>query len=206
MDTFPLKSLDGFFTLPPGVPLMAPVAYWLPQPRWSSYLLVAAPSEELWRRVERRLARTPANQRYDMDVINAEFANDIQSLPLKLTLLNSEWEDRSRPFAFGDPAEAFRNVSVIHLTALGNPWSYTPRRVRRLRPNAHPEFYRIWDLWWQTRAEVLQEGKILLRAADHLSRTARSISHARALWSTPAGLRYKLRETVLALKGPRPLR
>jgi len=185
---------------------MAPVAYWLPQPRWSSYLLVAAPSEELWRRVERRLARTPANQRYDMDVINAEFANDIQSLPLKLTLLNSEWEDRSRPFAFGDPAEAFRNVSVIHLTALGNPWSYTPRRVRRLRPNAHPEFYRIWDLWWQTRAEVLQEGKILLRAADHLSRTARSISHARALWSTPAGLRYKLRETVLALKGPRPLR
>jgi glycogenin glucosyltransferase len=206
VDSVPLKSLDDFLTMPLGVPLAAPVAYWLPNPCWSSYLLVVAPSEESWKRVRRRLERTPADRRYDMDVINAEFDSEIESLPPKLTLLNSEWEDRRRPFAFEDPAEAFRNVSLIHMTALGKPWSYTPQRVRRLRPNAHPEFYRMWELWWQTRAEVLQGGGIFLTAADRLSRTARSISHARALWSTPADLRSKLRETVRALKGPSPIR
>jgi hypothetical protein len=78
--------------------------------------------------------------------------------------------------------------------------------VRRLRPNAHPEFYRIWELWWEAQAQVLQERRIFLIAADRFSRAARSLSHARELWSTPADLRFKLRETLLALKGPGPLR
>ena len=203
VDTIPLKSLDDFFAMPMGVPLAASVAYWLPQPYWSSHLLVVAPSEELWKRVRRRLEQTPTNRRYDMDVINAEFGSEIHSLPPKLTLLNSEWEDRRRPQAFGDPAEAFRNVALIHFTALGKPWSYTPDRVRRLRPNAHPEFYRMWELWWQARAEVLQERRILLIAADRFSRMARSLSRARVFWNTRTGpLQSKLRETVLALKGP----
>lgn len=205
-DSVPLKSLDDFFKMPLGAALAAPVAYWLPQPCWSSHLLVVTPSEESWRRVRRRLERIPADQRYDMDVINAEFGSEIHSLPPKLTLLNSEWEDRRRPFAFGDPAEAFRNVSLIHITALGKPWSYSPQRVRRLRPKARPEFYRVWELWWEARAEVLRERRIILTAADRLSRTARSISHARALWNAPGKLRSKLRETVLALKGPGPVR
>jgi hypothetical protein len=206
VDAVPLKSLDDLFKLPLGAPLAAPVAYWLPQPYWSSHLLVVAPSNELWKRVRQRLERTPTDRRYDMNVINAEFGSEIYSLPPKLTLLNSKWEDRRRPHALGEPAEAFRNVSLIHFTALGKPWSYTPHRVRRLRPNAHPEFYRIWELWWEAQAQVLQERRIFLIAADRFSRAARSLSHARELWSTPADLRFKLRETLLALKGPGPLR
>ena len=128
VDTAPLKSLDDLFALPLGAPLAASPAYWLPQPYWSSHLLVAAPSEELWKRVRRRLERTPRERRYDMDVINAEFGNEIHSLPPNLTLLNSEWEDRSRPHAFGDPSEAFRSLALIHFSALGKPWSYTPQR------------------------------------------------------------------------------
>jgi hypothetical protein len=206
VDAVPLKSLDDLFTMPLGVPLAAPVAYWLPRPYWSSHLLVVAPSEELWKRVGRRLERTPTDRRYDMDVINAEFGGETHSLPPKLTLLNSEWEDRSRPHAFGDPAEAFRDVSLIHFSALGKPWSFTPQRVRRLRPNAHPEFCRIWELWWQARAEVFQERRIFLTAADRFSRAATWLSSARALWNTPAELQSKLREKVVGLKGLGPFR
>ncbi len=206
VDAVPLKSLDDLFTMPLGVPLAAPVAYWLPRPYWSSHLLVVAPSEELWKRVGRRLERTPTDRRYDMDVINAEFGGEIHSLPPKLTLLNSEWEDRSRPHAFGDPAEAFRDVSLIHFSALGKPWSFTPQRVRRLRPNAHPEFCRIWELWWQARAEVFQERRIFLTAADRFSRAATWLSFARALWNTPAELQSRLREKVVGLKGLGPFR
>ena len=54
-DSVPLKSLDDLFAMPLGGPLAAPVAYWLPQPYWSSHLLVVTPSEALWKRVRRRL-------------------------------------------------------------------------------------------------------------------------------------------------------
>jgi len=187
-DSVPLKSLDDLFAMPLDVPLAAPVAYWRPQPFWSSHLLVVVPSEELWERANRRLERMPAERRYDMDVINAEFGSEIHRLPPQLTLLNSEWEDRSRPSAFGDPAEALRNASLVHFTALGKPWSYTLPRVRGLRPNAYPEFYQIWELWREARAEVLKQGGIFLAAADRLSRVTRLISRARARWTNPAGL------------------
>jgi hypothetical protein len=134
----------------------APRAYWLPQPYWTSALLVAQPSIACWNRVKPHFAAASQKDYFDMDIISCEFANEIQSLPPTVFCLNSEWEDANRPGFFGDPVEAYSSVSVVHFTALGKPWTYSTAEAKRLRPNAHPLFYDLWDKWRTTRELIFK--------------------------------------------------
>jgi FkbM family methyltransferase len=154
-DTLPLKNLDHLFTKPVSEPISAPRAYWLPQPFVTSLLLVVKPSLELWKRAEQHFDTAFEKKYYDMDIINFEFKNEINFLPDEYGCLNSEWEDINTPFHFGDPEKNFDKINVVHFTALGKPWSYHPKMVRKLRPNAHPIFYDLWEKWWSTRNKVL---------------------------------------------------
>lgn len=162
-DAIPLKSLDYLFTLSFTEPVAAPIAYWLPQPFWGSHLLVVKPSAELWKRVRRHFASASAKRYYDMDIVNVEFAGGIHTLPAEVVCLNSEWEDVNQSSFFDDPDKAYAKVSVVHFSALGKPWSYSPEKVRRLRPNAHPVFYHLWETWWQTREEIFRESPLRVR-------------------------------------------
>jgi hypothetical protein len=155
VDAMPLKPLDYLFELAISEAIAAPRAYWLPQPFWTSALFVLEPSTASWSRVSRHLV-TRRNRHYDMDIVNAEFAREIHTLPPEVFCLNSEWEDEGRPGYFSDPIDAFSKVSVVHFTALGKPWSFSPEEVRRLRPNAHPVFHELWETWRGTRDDVLR--------------------------------------------------
>jgi hypothetical protein len=154
-DAIPLKSLDHLLSNPMTGALAAPRAYWLPQPFWTSALLVAQPSRASWKRVRRHFGAARRTDYCDMDIVNRTFADEIQTLPPATFCLNSEWEEARRPGFFADPVEACSSVSVVHFTALGKPWTYTTSEARRRRPNAHPQFYDLWDKWRTTRDLIL---------------------------------------------------
>ena len=155
-DALPLKNLDYLLSLPVSGPVAAPRAYWLPQPYWTSALFVAQPSLAAWTRVNRHFATASQRDYFDMEIINCEFANEIQSLPATVFCLNSEWEDTNGFSFFIDPVEAYSSVSLVHFTALGKPWRYSTAEARRLRPNAYPLFYDLWDKWRTTRELILR--------------------------------------------------
>jgi hypothetical protein len=155
-DALPLKSLDDLLSWPLTQAMALPKAYWLPQPQWTSALIVAGPSIECWNRVKTHFPVARQKDYFDMEIINAEFGHEIQSLPETVFCLNTEWEEANRPGYFPDPVEAYASVSVVHFTALGKPWTYTTAEARKLRPNAHPAFYDLWDKWRTTRDLVLR--------------------------------------------------
>ena len=154
-DAIPLCSLDHLLSLPITAPIAAPPAYWLPQPFWTSALLLARPSRASWKRIAPHIRTARQTGVYDMDILNREFAREIESLPPTAFCLNSEWEDTSRPGYFIDPEQAYRNVSVVHFSALGKPWMYSTSEAKRLKPNAHPLFFELWDRWRSTRDRIL---------------------------------------------------
>jgi hypothetical protein len=148
-DALVRRNLDHLFTLAFDGPIAAPKAYWLPQPFWSSHLLVVKPACDLWERVVRQLGPAAARGRYDMDIVNEEFGREIWTLPDATTCLDSEWEVIGRPGYFPDPVEALDNISVVHFSALGKPWTYSARALHRKRPSAHDAFYRLREDWWR---------------------------------------------------------
>jgi hypothetical protein len=160
VDALPLKSLDYLFELSIPEAIAAPAAYWLDQPFWTSALIVVEPSAASWSRVSGHLEAARRGPRHDMDILNMEFGREIYTLQPETFCLNSEWEDQGRPGRFAGPLDALSTASVVHFTALGKPWSFAPEEVRRLRPNAHPVFYELWERWRRTREEVLTEGTV----------------------------------------------
>jgi len=154
-DAIPLKTLDDLFEIKFSEPIAAPIAYWLPQPFWTTAMLVVKPSRKCWDRVKRQFPAAREKRFYDMDIVNAEFAGEICTLPQGCFSLNSEWEDTNRPSFWADPVEAYSSVSVIHFTALGKPWSYSVEEVRRLRPTAYETFYDLWKMWRDARDEIM---------------------------------------------------
>lgn len=164
-DAIPLNSLDYLLSQPITAPVAAPRAYWLRQPQWTSALLVAQPSMANWNRVKRHFGSAARRWSvFDMQILNREFAHEIQSLPPTAFCLNSEWEDARRPGYFADPAKAYASVSVVHFTALGKPWIYSTAEARRRRPNANPLFYEMWEKWRATRHMILRDKESGIRA------------------------------------------
>jgi hypothetical protein len=155
-DAIPLKSLDPLLSIEMKNPIAAPLAYWLPQPLWTSALFLAQPSRALWQRVRPHIASAGHTGLYDMDILNQVFASEIDTLPQDVFCLNSEWEQQGRPSIFADPKAAFKQVSLVHFTALGKPWSYSTPEAKIRRQQAHPEFFELWDRWRQARDAVFR--------------------------------------------------
>lgn len=51
-------------------------------------------------------------------------------------------------------------VSVLHFSALGKPWSYTVADVHTSRPGAHPVFAEQFKIWRETALNVCPEGYV----------------------------------------------
>jgi alpha-N-acetylglucosamine transferase len=180
-DAIPLKSLDSLFELPFTGSVAAPTAYWLRQPFVTTLLLVIKPSSLVWNRVVRHFDTAYEMNYYDMDIVNVEFRDEMCYLPATVACLNSEWEPADGPFYFGDPEKRFREVKVVHFTALGKPWFYEPTEVKQLRPSAHPRFYWLWERWWLERDTIIQDAPLLTKL--------------RLLHLAHAGKRHKGKET-----------
>lgn len=174
-DAIPLQSLEHLFSLPMDKPIAAPRAYWIDKPIWTTAFLVAAPSTEMQQRLELRLLQKGHAEQFDMDILNAEFADDIQSMPEEYFALDSEWEKADRPGYFARDPDILQRLLVVHFTALAKPWSYSIAAVRRLRPDAHPAFYELREQWRDTMDEILRELSPALRLRIQLPQTLRSI-------------------------------
>jgi hypothetical protein len=99
-DQLILRPLDGLFRVLDKVhdsnsEIVAPHAYWLhDRPIATSAMMMVNLSETLWERMNGSLAHI-APDRYDMDLINAEF--DVVLLPGHFLTLNSHWETNTLP-------------------------------------------------------------------------------------------------------------
>lgn len=104
-DQLVLQSLDHLFTqVPEDVEVAAPNAYWLlDEPIATSAMMVVSLSEPLWQRLNHSLTNLVGDT-YDMDLINAEFKDDMMLLPGNYVTLNSHWEVNEIP-----SWSAFRN-------------------------------------------------------------------------------------------------
>lgn len=156
-DSIPLKNIDELFTLSFMEDIAAPHAYFFHKPFVTSLLLVVKPSIEMWNRVEKHFESAFEKKFYDMDIINLEFKDEIYFLPDEYACLNSEWAKKEKNFHFGDPDTSLKKIKIVHFSELGKPWYYRPKKVKRLRPNAHPIFYDLWEKWWAIRSEILKE-------------------------------------------------
>lgn len=167
-DALPLRRMDDLFTGEWSAPIAAPRAYWLPNKMAMGALFAFRPSPSLWMRVSRHFPEARAKRFFDMDIINLEFGDDLEWLPDGYLCLNSEYGDCERPTYFGDPAESYGRVKLIHFSDLGKPWFYRPEQVRKLRPNAHPQFYTAWEEWWKLRDEVIATQRLADRMKHRL--------------------------------------
>lgn len=154
-DQLLLRSLDELFIrVPEDVEMTAARAYWVPEELVATTaMMMVSLSERLWARVESALVNL-ASDTYDMDLINTEFAGEMLLLPDKFLALNSHWETGVVPAwsdhtVLVDPLTSIfaEDVYVLHFTALGKPWSFTVKNVRKLRPEAHPLFAEQFFLW-----------------------------------------------------------
>lgn len=156
-DSIPLKNIDELFTLPFKEHIAAPKAHFLQTPFVTTLLLVVKPSLELWNRVEKHFESAFEKRYYDMDIINLEFKDELYLVPDEYACLNSEWANKDTKFYFGEPDKSYKKIRIVHFSDLGKPWFYHPKKVRRLRPNAHPVYYDLWEKWWAIRSEILNE-------------------------------------------------
>jgi len=156
----PVKNLDHLFSLSFDEVIAAPRAYWLKQPWVSSLLLVIKPSLSLWHRAEQHFKAAGQKKLYDMDIINIEFKKEIYYLPDEYGCLNSEWEDKNSACHFENPEKSYKDIYLVHFSALGKPWFYHPDKILLLRPNAYPGFYILWKKWWALRDLIIKESPL----------------------------------------------
>ena len=160
-DSIPIQNMSELFHLDFDKQIAAPLCWWardsIHSDKITSLLLLVKPSMDLWKRVEKYFPVLQLQNVYDMDIVNQEFlynSNDLHILPPVYGCLNSEWEDRYSRFYFGDPDKSLDKIKLVHYTALGKPWSYKPSEVKKMRPNAHPIFYCLWEKWWEKYFQI----------------------------------------------------
>jgi len=158
------NALDELFDLPADVHLAIPRCYWDDLGVVTSVLLVVKPSTELWTRIMKYYNENghPTHTKmYDMDLINKEFRDEKLVLPGTYGLLNTLWENRELTHV-----PAFSNMSLNEVRSMahfvhfsgpaGKPWQcVNPSNIKRIRPNAHPFFYEVFDTWCAEK-EMLQ--------------------------------------------------
>lgn len=156
-DALPLRSLDELFDLSDDYGVAAPRAYWLDQPWVTSFLIALRPRPDLWRRVEKHFESARETRRYDMEILNIEFRDELLFLDDEYGCINVEWESRSTPCHFGDPRAAISRIPIVHFSAVGKPWEYSTSEIRELRPDAYDIFFDLWARWRREMKAVLAD-------------------------------------------------
>ena len=166
-DQLVLSNLDHLFELPTQ-DFLAPSAYWLDTTYLSSTLMLIKPTPRQWRLLQHALAN-PLPQQYDVDIINALF----QDKPLRLSgnyvTLNSHWEDWNVPQWFDssitsasgeDLNDLYHEAKVLRFTAVGKPWTYSVKEVRRRKPKGHELLFQQWERWRRLARDVCPPGVV----------------------------------------------
>jgi len=155
------KNLDHLFSLP-AADVAAPLLYWGGGMGVTTALMVASLSDELWGIVDGAMHHM-RNGEYDMDLINKVLQKRLMVLPGRYCTLNSHWEARDTPGWFkgtktkadatSEELEAlYKEVEVLHFTAMGKPWGVMPSRIVSDRvilrqSEVHPLFVEQFEEW-----------------------------------------------------------
>lgn len=155
-DSVPLQNLDHLFDLP-SAPLYAPTAYWLPQPFIASTLMVIEPSNEMFSEIIAWAQERGRAAGFDMDILNAFFADSVVHLPGEYTVLNSDF--RQRPTAtssmFATVQELKQHTKLVHLSckpdgSYGKPWQWPSHSLALLDGQGFdPLFGELFDEYWK---------------------------------------------------------
>jgi len=162
------KSLDHLFELPP-VDVAAPAMYWGDGLSVTTALMVAMLSEPLWKIIDGALKNVRPDE-YDMDIVNKVLQKRLMVLPGRYCTLNSHWEAADLPGWFkgiktsgnatdAELVELYRQVEVLHFTAMGKPWKVAPERIVQDREysglsKVHPLFVEQFSEWHQDANKV----------------------------------------------------
>ncbi|KAI4790642.1 nucleotide-diphospho-sugar transferase, partial [Aureobasidium sp. EXF-8846] len=113
-----LKSLDELFLLPDH-PVVAPHAYWLPDPDTiSSAILLIKPSMEEFKRVMKSMfQRSSLDEFYDMEVINDLYAGSAMILPNEHWVVSGEFRLKSH-HKYLDEGETWDPDRVLNETKI----------------------------------------------------------------------------------------
>ena len=133
-----------------------------PQMKFGSYLMLIQPAEHLWSRLYSKYYKDgkPVFQDYfDMDLLNIEFKDDVTLLPGNLVVLSNDYMNKGadeRPVNVRHIPQTtwFQNAYIMHFSAPGKVWSWTPARFNLSYPNAHDLLKQVWQTWWDVREQV----------------------------------------------------
>lgn len=98
---------------------------------------------------------------YDMDILNEVFGPWVTLLSPLYSTLVAHWEkNRIKPFA-GSMDDLFeQRVHHVHFSFPKKPWSFPRKRsdaievLKEMAPEAHPDLFKIFGMWWDIRDEV----------------------------------------------------
>lgn len=181
-DQLIMKNLDHLFHAVPAVDLAAPRAYWISKDYMSSTLMLITLSDRLWSSVSDAMDAISPNT-YDMDLVNSIFGETVTMLSGEYATLNSHWDDWNIPSwyhpvvargsaiarADDDSSTADRRAmeeelsnlreaaAVVHFSAVGKPWAYSPGEVAHVRPHAHRILAELFDSWRTTATTICPE-------------------------------------------------
>ncbi|KAG7398794.1 hypothetical protein PHYBOEH_010426 [Phytophthora boehmeriae] len=160
-DAVLMTNLDHLFDLPPA-PLYAPTAYWLQQPFFASTVLVIEPSNAVFDGIVQWARERGAAAGFDMDILNAYFADSVHHLPGVYTVLNSDF--RRTPTAkstlFDTTAELKENTKVVHFSckpdgSYGKPWDWPSHNLNMLAGEGFdPLFSALFEGYWRGEREL----------------------------------------------------
>ena len=127
-DSMVLQNLDHLFKLDPAFIYSQP-AYWLAptmgQKFFTSVLLVVQPNSSEFD----RLLDTDYKRKFDMDIINEEYGNEIRPLPLGYVVLNTDLDNAPEQTnrANISTSELAQKAHIVHFSegprgGYGKPW------------------------------------------------------------------------------------
>jgi len=134
-----------------------PTAYWLPQPFVASTLMVIEPSNEVFNEIIAWVQERGPAAGFDMDILNAFFADSVVHLPREYTVLNSDF--RQLPIATnamsGTVQELKQLAKVVHLSckpdgSYGKSWQWASHSLALLDDQGFdPLFGELFDEYWK---------------------------------------------------------
>jgi hypothetical protein len=139
-DSTLLSSLDALFFLPPS-PIILPRAYWLPQPKLSSHVMLLTPSSQTFSKIQTSIDGATRGT-YDMEIINSLLGSSCSILPHQIyALLTGE----------------FRSPDPEHKAFVGEKGRWDPEKVMGEANFVHFSDYPFPKPWQETSAEEQEE-------------------------------------------------